>query len=73
MHDIATGKKHPSEARDYYAMEFLDYRRGQPTPYMDELRFAPGTGTPDPDERVLSDEELERAVQEGKQAKQGSH
>jgi hypothetical protein len=70
MNDVVTGQKSPSEAREYYAKEFLDYRRGQPTPYMDELHFQPGTGTADPDERVLSDEDLERAVRVGEQAKQ---
>ena len=67
MHDIVTGAKTPREARDYYAKEFLDYRRGKPTPYMDGLRFTPPTGDQgDPDERVLSDADLERAQQEGK-------
>jgi hypothetical protein len=67
MHDIVTGAKTVQEARDYYAKEFLDYRRKKPTPYMERLRFTPGSNTADPDERVLSDEDLERAVEEGKQ------
>jgi hypothetical protein len=33
-----------------------------------KLRFSPGHDTADPDERVLSDEDLERAVAEGKAA-----
>ena len=33
---------------------------------MDELGFTQGTATPDPDQRVLSDQELEQAVEEGK-------
>lgn len=65
-HDIVTGAKDVAEARDYYAKEFLDARRGNPTPYMERLRFAPSTKTPDPDERVLSDDDLERAVAEGR-------
>jgi hypothetical protein len=65
MHDIVSGDRDPDDARAYYAKEFLDYRRKQPTPYMDGLRFAPMTGSPDPDSRVLSDEDLERARQEG--------
>ncbi len=70
MHDIATDKKSVQEAREYYAKEFADYRRKKPTPYMEKLYFAPGNdNTADPDVRVLSDEDLERAVQEGK--KQG--
>lgn len=51
--------------REYYTKEFLDARRKMPTPYMDELHFEPGTGTADPDERLLSDEQLEEAVAEG--------
>jgi hypothetical protein len=68
MHDMLTGAKTVQEARDYYAKEFLDYRRKQPTPYMEQLRFASSNGgTADPDVRVLSDQDLERAVEEGKQ------
>jgi hypothetical protein len=68
MHDIVTGAKDAQQARDHYAKEFLDYRRKRPTPYMDELRIPPAQGpTADPDQRVLSDEDLERAVAEGEQ------
>jgi hypothetical protein len=42
MDDSVTGKRSPADARAYYAKEFLDYRRKQPTPYMDGLRFTPG-------------------------------
>ncbi len=67
MHDIATGAKTMRQARDYYAKEFLDYRRKKPTPYMEKLRFTPPrSGTADPDERALTDEALQRAVDEGK-------
>jgi hypothetical protein len=65
MNDIVSGEKDVSEAREYYAKEFADYRRKLPTPYMQELRFEPGSDTPDPDERLLSDEELRRAQEEG--------
>jgi hypothetical protein len=34
---------------------------------MDKLRFAPGQGTADPDVRMLSDEDLARAKEEGEQ------
>jgi hypothetical protein len=62
MHDIVIGEKTAQEARDYYAKEFLDYRRKRPTPYMERLRFAvQHGGTADPDERVLSDRDLESA------------
>ncbi|UNX54912.1 hypothetical protein MF406_01020 [Georgenia sp. TF02-10] len=67
MHDIVTGAKTVDDARQYYAKEFLDVRRGRPTPYMSELRV-PATVAPDPDRRVLSDTQLEEAQQEGKQA-----
>jgi hypothetical protein len=69
-HDIVTGTRTVEEARQYYAKEFLDYRRRQPTPYMDELRFEAGRDTADPDERVLTDDAIERAVEEGKAAEQ---
>jgi hypothetical protein len=68
MHDIVTGTKTVKEARDYYAKEFADYRRKKPTPYMEKLRFTPpAAGTADPDQRLLSDEDLKLAKQEGKQ------
>jgi hypothetical protein len=65
MHDIVTGAKDVQAARDYYAKEFLDFRRKQPTPYMKELRFRGDEGSRDPDRRVLSDEDLDAAVREG--------
>jgi hypothetical protein len=66
MNDIVTGKKNVRQARDYYAKEFTDYRRKKPTPYMEGLRFSPSQRDEgDPDVRVLSDEELQRAVEEG--------
>jgi hypothetical protein len=68
MHDIVTGAKTAEQARDYYAKEFADYRRKKPTPYMERLRFETrDPDAPDPDQRVLSDQDLERAVEEGKQ------
>lgn len=67
MHDIVTGERDPDGARAYYVKEFADYRRGKPTPYMERLRFEAGDGsTKDPDQRVLSDEELEQAADEGR-------
>jgi hypothetical protein len=68
MHDVVTGAKTAQEARQYYAKEFADHRRKKPTPYMEGLHFAPASGgAGDPDERVLSDADLEAAKQEGKQ------
>lgn len=67
-HDIVMGKKSVEEARRYYAKEFLDYRRKQPTPYMDKLHFQPGAGdSADPDKRISSAEDLKSAVKEGEQ------
>ena len=69
MHDIVTGTKTSDEARAYYAKEFLDYRRKRPTPYMQKLHFTPDNGgAADPDERVLSDDDLQRAKQEGERS-----
>ncbi|MDA8371175.1 MAG: hypothetical protein M0026_15100 [Nocardiopsaceae bacterium] len=68
VNDIVTGAKSVDEARAYYAKEFLDYRRSRPTPYMDKLRFEPGDEqAADPDSRVLSDQDLEQAAEEGGQ------
>jgi hypothetical protein len=68
MHDIVTGAKSVEQARDYYAKEYADYRRKQPTPYMEKLHFElPEGGTADPDERLLSDQDLEQAKEEGRQ------
>jgi hypothetical protein len=66
-HDLVTGARDVEDARAYYAKEFLDARRKRPTPYMEKLHFQPGTGTADPDQRVLSDQDLEQAVKEGEQ------
>jgi hypothetical protein len=67
-HDILAGAKSVEQARDYYAKEFADFRRKQPTPYMDKLRFTPPNGgTADADVRLLSDEDLKQAEAEGKQ------
>jgi hypothetical protein len=69
MHDVVIGAKSAQEARDYYAKEFADYRRKEPTPYMDGLRFTPPSGNQaDADQRVLSDDELEAAKEEGERS-----
>jgi hypothetical protein len=71
MHDIVRGAKTVQQAREYYAQEFADYRRKKPTPYMQGLRFAAGDAqSRDPDERILSDADLEAAKKEG-EAQQG--
>jgi hypothetical protein len=66
-HDIVTDARTVGEAREHYAKESADARRKLPTPYMDKLRFAPGRDTADPDEPVLSDQDLQRAAEEGEQ------
>lgn len=70
MHDIVTGVKTVDEARAYYGKEFLDYRRKKPTPYMEKLRFTVGSKTTkDPDEAILSDDDLKQAQSEGRSRK----
>lgn len=68
-HDIVAGKKTTQEARNYYAYEFLAYRKKEPTPYMDKLHFEASTSGGDPDTRLLNDEQLSKAVDEGKAKK----
>ena len=67
-HDIVKDIHDVADARAYYAKEFLDYRRKKPTPFMERLRFVPSSETADPDERALSDEDLEQARTEGRSA-----
>lgn len=62
--DIVTGGRSVEDARRYYAKEFLDFRKGEPTPYMEGLHFDPTPGA-DPDVRILSDEQLQQAVEAG--------
>jgi hypothetical protein len=70
MQDVVTDQRTVADARAYYAKEFLDARRGQPTPYMEKLHFSPaGPSAADPDERILSDDDLEQATREGEQAR----
>jgi hypothetical protein len=69
MHDVVTDRRTVADARAYYAKEFLDARRGQPTPYMEKLHFSPGASAADPDERILSDDDLEQAMRESEHAR----
>lgn len=64
-HELVAERRTVDDAREHYAREFLDVRRGRSTPYMDGLAFGPSRSRGDPDTRVLSDEDLERAQQEG--------
>jgi hypothetical protein len=70
-YDIISGKRSVDDARRYYAQEFLNYRKKAPTPYMKGLKFDPRSSE-DPDVRILSDEELRRAVAEGKKKTKGT-
>ena len=65
-HDIINSVKTIAEARNYYAKEFIGYRKKEPTPYMDKLQFKPVKLGGDPDKRVLTDIQLEAAVRLGK-------
>ena len=65
--DIVEGEKSVEEARSYYAKEFLGYREKQSTPYMESLRFKPN-GRRDPDERVLSEAQLQAAIEAGRRS-----
>jgi hypothetical protein len=66
MNDIVAGTRSVEEARRYYAEEFLNARRKKPTPYMEQLRFAPGDeSAADPDQPALSDRDLQQAQEEG--------
>lgn len=67
MHDIVTGTRTVEDARKYYADEFLAARRTDPTPYMEGLRFRPAGDTVDRDQRLLSDEQLNKAATHGGQ------
>ena len=64
-YDIITGKRSVDDARKYYAQEFLNHRRKASVPYMKGLKFEPQRSE-DPDEPILSDGELKRAIDEGK-------
>ena len=67
IHDIVSGTKDPQAGRAYYAKELADYRRKKPTPYMDGLRFKPDDrSAAGPDTRILSDQDSQAAVKEGK-------
>jgi hypothetical protein len=66
MYDIVTGAKTVEQARHYYAKEFLDHRRKEPTPYMDGLRFTPdGSPAGDPDVSTVSNEDIQEAATVG--------
>ena len=68
MHDIVIGAKSVQEARSYYGKEVLDYGRKKAHPLLEKLHFSTGDASAaDPDVRTLSDEDLQRAAEEGKE------
>jgi hypothetical protein len=64
-YDIITGKRSVDDARKYYGQEFLNHQKKAPAPYMKGLKFEPKRAD-DPDERIISEVDLKRAVDEGK-------
>ena len=64
-YDIISGKRSVDDARRYYVQEFLNHRKKAPTPYMKGLKFEPRVSE-DPDDVVVSDDELHSAESEGK-------
>lgn len=58
-HDIVTGEKNVEQARQAYVQAMKDHRAGRPTPYMQGLQFEPHADAADPDEKLISQEELE--------------
>jgi hypothetical protein len=71
-HDIVTGAKSVTEAREYYGYEFLAWRRHDPTPYMQMLRVPRDEKAADEDVRTLSDKELHAATAEGRRKGQAA-
>lgn len=60
--DIIKRNKNVEQARLYYAKEFLNYRKGEPTPYMEGLLFEP-KGNPNKDKAIITDKQLKQATQ----------
>lgn len=58
-HDIITGEKDVQQARQAYVQNMKDYRAKRSTPYMEALQFEPQPDAADPDEELISKEELE--------------
>jgi hypothetical protein len=64
-YDIIAGKRSVDDARRYYAQEFLNSRKKAPSAYMKGLKFDQRPSE-DPDESILSDEDVQQATAEGK-------
>jgi hypothetical protein len=67
-HDIITGKKDGDEAREAHVQALKDFRAGKPTPYMDRLQFEPHDDAADPDEEMVTREELEAIKEQARAA-----
>lgn len=65
-YDIISGKRTFEEAKEHYKKEFLDFRRKEPTPYMEQLNFEPESDSNgNPGEANITDEEMKQAKSEG--------
>lgn len=67
-HDIATGERTVEEARDHYLAEMVSARSNGSAPYMERLRFRPPAEAEDPDESLVSQDEMQRRVEQKKAA-----
>jgi hypothetical protein len=57
-HDIMRDKKDFNKARRFYIESMVAYRQNKPVPYMERLQFIPDKNTADPDEVVMSEQEM---------------
>jgi hypothetical protein len=60
-HDIIEDKKNFEQARQAYVDSVLAFRRHRPAPYMEQLQFIIESDTADPDECVISRDQLNQA------------
>jgi hypothetical protein len=60
-HDIIQEKMTVDEARTAYAQSMIDFRMGQPAPYMEGLKFKPMQDAADPDETMIRQDLLDEA------------
>ncbi|HET6244707.1 MAG: hypothetical protein H0V01_02640 [Bacteroidetes bacterium] len=58
-HEVATGKRSPESARDFYTKTATDFMRGKKNKYTKKLMFIPSTKTGYPDKSTIDDETLE--------------
>jgi hypothetical protein len=60
--DIIKDKIDFNKARRLYIDSMVAYRQKRPVPYMEKLQFIPAKNTADPDEVMLSEKELAKAL-----------